>query len=121
MPIRNSLTYCSFLRKSPQTELLAYLNRWTNQILSPRIGEDKHLTGIKSQYFTQTSQNLVGRMAYAGFKMADVCGRDFNSPTDLLLSQIQLAAALANQLPKVRLARTPRHGGGVSFRTCGPF
>src|SRR5215472_5399809 len=111
----NHLTYCSFLRKSSQAELLAYLNRWSNQILGPRIGEDKYLTGIKSQYLTQTSQNLVGRMAYARFKMADVLGRDFNSPTDLLLSQIQLAAALANQLRKVRLGRRSRHGGGVSF------
>src|SRR5215469_2176258 len=90
------------------------INRWTNERLGPRIGEEKHLAAIESEYFSQTSQNLVGRMAFARFEMTDVWGRDLNSPTDLLLGQVQLTAAFANQLPKVGFGRT-WHRSGVSL------
>ncbi len=60
------------------------------------IAEEEKFSRVKCEDFGELAQDLVRRMAFAGFQMANVGGRSPDPAGNFLLSQIELTAAFAN-------------------------
>ena len=81
------------------------LSLGTQQRECARIGEKKQFAAIESQYFGQARYSSIGRMAFAGFQVADVWRRRLDATGSILLGEVELPSTLPNDLSETAFSR----------------
>src|SRR6185437_11837870 len=66
------------------------------QIARTRIGEQEQLAALQAQHLAKPRDHFLRGMALAGLQVPDIRSRSLDPPCDVFLSEIEPAAALAD-------------------------